>query len=195
MEGVAGFCGRRVGESELALIREVTARFRALSRGAGPYGVRASAMGAPQRSTESARVPRVPGAAGARWADRVAASAATPPARVGHIDSDHFRRRSPPGNHGGDQRSRGASVDRGRSTERSAAVARVDGALPLSRLPCPYGAQLRFFVWADRPRPQVVAGLQFRARRGAWRCAIAGSGGAIRCGRRTSSAWSKTAAS
>ena len=59
----------------------------------------------------------------------------------------------------------------------------------------PFGAHLRYLVFASRPTRAVVGCLQFSSRRGAWRPGTAGSAGTTRLGRGISSAWSTTAGS
>ena len=171
MEGVARFCGRGVGESDLALIRDVTARFSALSRTELAHTV-CELLGWERPNGQlKARECR-------EYLQRLE--------RAGLIELPAARPRRPHGS--------ATSIP---STSRGEAREAITGeARDLGELRCtvvegeqdrrlwrewmgryhyrgfrvPYGAQLRFFVWASRPQPQVVACLQFSSP--AWRLAV-----------------------
>ena len=59
----------------------------------------------------------------------------------------------------------------------------------------PFGAHLRYLVFASRPQRAVVGCLQFSSPAWRWRSGTAGSAGTIGLGRAICSMWSTTAAS
>ncbi|MDP2706935.1 MAG: DUF4338 domain-containing protein [Burkholderiales bacterium] len=171
MEGVVRFCGKQVEESEVALIREVTARFSALSRTELAHTV-----------CELLGWERVNGRLKARecreFLERLE--------QAGEIKLPALRPRRPRGSATSIPRTaegeargaiRGEAGDLG---ELRFAVVEAEHDRRLWRewmgryhyrgFRVPYGAHVRFFVWASQPREEVVACLQFSSP--AWRLAV-----------------------
>ncbi len=171
MEGVERFCGRRVEESELGLIREVTGRFRSLSRSELAQTV-CELLGWQRLSG------RLKGRECREYLERLEQ------ARL--IELPAIRPRRPHGSKTsipitieGEARQPITGEARDLGELRFAVVQGEQdrrlwrewmGRYHYRGFRVPYGAHVRFFVWASSPRPQVVACLQFSS--AAWRLSV-----------------------
>ena len=153
--------------------------------GAGAHGVRVVAVAAPERAAEGARVPRVPGAARRGRGAGAAGQGPGPRPRLSHPrPPDGGGRAGLPARRQRARR-RAAGCRAGARSGGAAAVPGAGGPLPLpSGTTVPFGAHLRYLVFASRPQRVVVGCLQFSSP--AWRMAARDRVG--RVGRRDSGA-------
>jgi hypothetical protein len=171
MEAVGGFCGERVTAAELELIREVVARFGKLSRTELANTV-CELLGWERRN--------------GRLKARECLDYLARLERAGVVKLPALRPRRPHGSP-----TSVPHTERGEEREGIVGEARDLGELRFSVVESeddrrlwrewmgryhyrgfrvPFGAQVRFFVWASRPREEVVACLQFSSP--AWRLAV-----------------------